>query len=122
MELARERRRHGKRNGLSREKDAEGLCRRRPHARTECRRPPHKFPRHGTKGRSKSPGHGDGSETLFRTGRRLERDGMTSEARPSEPIRLSLKEAPAHQRAALYREFVSRSVVRFDVDSWRDVP
>ena len=41
---------------------------------------------------------------------------------PSAPIRLSLNGAPEHARAGLYREFVSRSVVHFDVEPLRNVP
>ena len=40
----------------------------------------------------------------------------------SGPTRLSLNGVPEHKRAGLYREFVSRSVLRFDVEPLDDVP
>jgi AraC-like DNA-binding protein len=49
---------------------------------------------------------------------------MLSGSRPSGsgPIRLSLNDTPERSRPGLYREFVSRSVLRFDVDPLDDVP
>ena len=38
------------------------------------------------------------------------------------PIRLSLNDTPERARPNLYREFVNRSVVRFDVEPLRDAP
>src|SRR4051794_38415751 len=83
------------------------------------------------RGSAKKPTNGTPGDGTNQGGRMRDLDhslasmadaALAASAKPVAPIRLSLNDAPEPQRPKLYREFVDRSVVRFDVEPLRDVP